>query len=151
MLFLLMQIGRGRYALETSRVVEILPLLATDEVAGAPRAIAGTFNYRGMFIPAIDMSELVLGRPAARRLSTRIVVVRRPPDSGSPEFVGLIAECATETMRCGEGAFTSDGVRGADADWFGPVANTSSGPLRRVNVDRLLSAAFSRSRSPEDA
>ena len=58
MLFLLFQIGKDRYALEASRVVEVVPLLALKELPQAPKGVAGLFNYRGALVPAVDLSEL---------------------------------------------------------------------------------------------
>ena len=61
--------------------------------------MAGLFNYRGAPVPVIDLSQLTLGRPAARRLSTRIVLVHYPDESGGTHLLGLIAERATQTVR----------------------------------------------------
>ena len=47
MLFLLFQLGKDRYALEASRVVEVVPLLALKQLPQAPKGVAGIFNYRG--------------------------------------------------------------------------------------------------------
>src|SRR5580692_2688337 len=81
-LFLLFQLGHDRYALEASRVLEVLPLLELKKLPGAPRGVAGIFNYRGRPVPAVDLSEMTLGRPASERLSTRIIVVNYPDETG---------------------------------------------------------------------
>jgi len=47
MLFLLFQLGQDRYALEASRVIEVLPLVSLKRIPQAPRGVAGLFNYRG--------------------------------------------------------------------------------------------------------
>jgi len=61
-------------------------------------------------IPAIDLSQLTLGRPAHARLNTRIVVVNYPDDSGHTHLLGLIAEKATETVRRESVDFLASGV-----------------------------------------
>jgi chemotaxis-related protein WspB len=68
MVFLLFQLGSGRYALEASRVVEVVPLLEMKPLPQAPRGVAGIFNYRGRPVPAVDLSALTLGQPASERL-----------------------------------------------------------------------------------
>src|SRR5512137_1614377 len=105
MLFLLFQLGEDRYALEASHVVEVVPLLALKQIPHAPRAVAGLFNYRGRPVPAVDLCELALRQPAARRFSTRIMIVNYPDASGGSHLLGLIVEHATGTLRKESGDF----------------------------------------------
>ena len=44
MLFLLFQLGKERYALPASRVVEVVPLLELKQLPQAPKGVAGIFN-----------------------------------------------------------------------------------------------------------
>src|SRR5262249_24703680 len=96
MLFLLFQLGTDRYALEASRVVEVVPLLEMKRLPSAPKGVAGLFNYRGHPVPAVDLRELSLGEPARERMSTPIIVVKCPGADGAEQLLGLIAEQATE-------------------------------------------------------
>ena len=75
MLYVLFQLGKDRYALEASRVVEIVPLLTMNPIPQAPKGVAGMIVYRGQAIPAVDLCELTIGQPARERLSTRIIIV----------------------------------------------------------------------------
>ena len=84
MLFLLFQLGRDRYALEASRVVEVVPLLELKRLPKAPPGVAGIFNYRGRPVPAIDLSEMTLGQPASERHSAKGLLVVRCADAGWP-------------------------------------------------------------------
>jgi chemotaxis-related protein WspB len=61
MLFLLFQLGSERYALDASRVVEVVPLLCLQRLPQAPPGVAGVFNYRGQPVPAVDLSQLTMG------------------------------------------------------------------------------------------
>ena len=99
MLFLLFELGKDRYALDVRQIAEVLPLVEVKQIPRAPQAISGLFNYRGALVPVIDLSQLTLGRPAARRLSTRIVLVHYPDESGQTHLLGLIAERATQAVR----------------------------------------------------
>ena len=67
MLFLLLEIGSDRYALEADRIVEVLPLVAMKGIPHAARGVAGAFDYHGTAVPVIDLSELALGRAAPSR------------------------------------------------------------------------------------
>jgi chemotaxis-related protein WspB len=122
MLFLQFRLGQDSFALAADAIVEIVPLTALQ----ATRAtLAGdgvtSFDYRGRFIPAVDLCLRELGRPAHARLSTRIVVVR----SGAGDLVGLIAEQATTMLRL-------------DPEDFAPFARGPDGLVQRVMLEDLL-------------
>src|SRR6266446_2034582 len=99
MLFVLFKLGNDRYALDAGRVVEIVPLVSLKQVPKAPKGLAGIFNYRGRPVPAVDLCDLALDRPASQRLSTRIIIVNCQTPDGASHLLGLIAEQATQTLR----------------------------------------------------
>src|ERR1700761_3960230 len=99
MLFILFQIGRDRYALPAGSIIEVLPLMNLKRVPCAPVGVAGVLNYRGVPVPVIDLNEMTLAKPAARRLSTRIILVKYPLDAEYPRALGLIAEHATNMIQ----------------------------------------------------
>ena len=138
MLFLLFQLGKSRYALEASRVIEVVPLLAIQQLPQAPRGVAGIFNYRGRAVPAVDLSELTLGQPASERFSTRIIIVNYPDDSGTIHLVGLIAEHATELLRKDPKDFVDPGVKLGAAPYLGPILMDGSSSIRLIYEQRLL-------------
>jgi chemotaxis-related protein WspB len=123
-------------------VAEVLPLVAITEVPHAPPAIAGIFNYRGAPVPVIDMSQLTRGRPASRRLSTRIVLVHYPHAAGQTRLLGLIAERATQTLRRDETAFVASGLTIEGASDSGLMATDARGLLQRLDVRTFLPASL---------
>ena len=139
MLFLLFQLGNDRYALEASRVVEVVPLLALKQLPQAPKGVAGIFNYRGSPVPAVDLCALTLNQPARERLSTRIIIVNLPDANGADHLVGLVAEHATEILRREPGDFVESGIRLGSAPYLGPVLMDPLGPIQWVHEQRLLS------------
>lgn len=141
MLFLLFELGQHRYALDTARVGEVLPLVDIRAIPRAPTAVAGVIDYRGAVVPVIDLSQLALGRAAARRLSTRIVLVQHADARGVERTVGLIVERATHTLRCDAEQFLAVDVNRAGAPYLGPIATLPSGLVQRVEVDELLTTA----------
>ena len=129
MLFLLFRIGDESYALAAEEIVEVLPLVGLKGIRRAPKGIAGSFDYRGEFVPVIDLCEIELGRPAQSLLSTRIIMTRYGHGVGTPRLVGLIAERAAETLRC------------EPAD-FAPFAPSAHGLAQRIELDALLTPAL---------
>jgi chemotaxis-related protein WspB len=140
MLFLKFQLGKDRYALDSSQIVEVLPLLDIKRIPRAPAGVAGAFDYRGKPVPVIDLSELALGRPSRLHMSTRIIVVRYPGANGTQHQLGLIAEKATETVRHDPSDFTDSGVVNDAASYLGPVATDPNGLVQWIDVTKLLPA-----------
>ncbi len=138
MLFLLFQLGQDRYAMETRHVAEVLPLVQISPMPRMPAAVAGVFNYRGTPVPVIDLSHMLLNRPAVRRFNTRIVVVHYPDESGALHLLGLIAERATETVRRDPGQFSAAGVTGEAARHLGPVALDADGFVQWIEPHQFL-------------
>jgi len=138
MLFLLFQLGGERYALEVSRVVEVLPLLSFKQFPHAPPGIAGIFNYRGRPVPALDLCELTHGRRARERLSTRIIVINYADARGGHHLLGLIAENATRTFRKNPEEFSQTGLNLRDAPYLGPVLLDDHGAIQWIREQQLL-------------
>src|SRR5438445_13799796 len=101
MLFLLFQLGKDRYALGASRVVEVAPLLALKRLPQAPKGVAGIFNYRGRPVPAGDLCEMAIRQPASERLSTRIIIVNYRHENGTDHLRSLVPRKATVMPRKG--------------------------------------------------
>jgi chemotaxis-related protein WspB len=141
MLFLLFELASDRYALDVDQIAEVLPLVRLKRIPQAPAAVAGVFNHHGSPVPVIDLSALMLGRPAESRLSTRLILVRYPDDRGEPRLLGLIAEHATATMRRAPGDFVASGVTDDDAPYLGPVATDARGVVQWVRPATLLPPA----------
>jgi chemotaxis-related protein WspB len=137
-LFLLFELDTQRYALDTARIHEVLPLVEIRAIPKAPPAVAGVIEYRGATLPVIDLSELALGRPAARRLSTRIVLVQHTAGDGSERPLGLILEKVTRTLRCEPGEFQPSGLSRAGAPYLGPLASSPAGLVQRLELSELL-------------
>jgi chemotaxis-related protein WspB len=138
MLFILFEIGRDRYALSARSIIEVLPLMNLKRVPCAPIGVAGVFNYRGAPVPVVDLNEMMLGEPAARRLSTRIILVIYPLDALHPRALGLIAEHATNMIQRSLQDFIETGVESDSARYLGRVTNDTGGLIQWIEVERLL-------------
>jgi chemotaxis-related protein WspB len=138
MLFLEFQIGAEAYVLDTAQIVEVLPLVSVKRIPQAPVGIAGLFNYRGRPVPAIDLSELTLGRAAQHRRSTRLILVRY-----GEHLLGLIAEQATTTLQREALDFTDSGIANDATPYLGPVAKDGARLIQLIEVRKLLPASVS--------
>jgi chemotaxis-related protein WspB len=150
MLFLLFQIGRDRYALNTAQVAIVLPLARCKKVPGAPEWVEGLLTYGEQSVPVLDISRLALGRPAAALLSTRLVLVHYTPPGQSAQLLGLIMEKATETLQCDPAAFTDSGLAHEAAPYLGPVMQHAQGLIQRIEVQDLLDASVQKLLFPSE-
>lgn len=138
-LFLLFRLGSERYALRATEVAEVLPRLPLKPIARAPQWVAGVFAYRGAVVPVIDLSALTFGQPAEARTSTRLVLVHYRPDEAQPaQWLGLILEQATDTLRCDPEDFQPYGLDNREAPYLGPVREDPQGLVQWVRVNDLL-------------
>jgi len=138
MVYLLIQIGADRYALETAGMIAVLPRLRLKQIPQAAAGIAGVFDYHGRPVPVVDLTAMALGRASEASLSTRLVVVRYRCPDGQHQLLGLLAEKATETARYENRDFQDPGVAADGAAYLGPVVHDARGIVQRVEVAQLL-------------
>ena len=72
MLFLVFELGKDRYAIEASQVVEVLHQVNFKQIPRAPAGVAGILDYHGAPVPLIDLSELALGRPSRKWMKPNV-------------------------------------------------------------------------------
>ena len=138
MLVLQFELGEERYAIDSRVVLEVLPLGRLRQWPSAPEGIAGLVDVDGSLVPVFDLATLRLGRPAERRLSTRLLVVTAPVQQKATQVIGLIAERATTTARCDADDFAWLSIDGEPADSLGPVATDEQGLLQLIDMQQLV-------------
>lgn len=138
MLFLLFQLGPDRYAIEAGRVTEVLPLVKLKSLPQSPAGVAGVFTYRGAPVPVLDLCELALERASKARRSTRLLIVNYTDMHGIERLLGLIAEHASETLRCDRGDFQDAGFKNDGTPYLGPVKEDPRGLIQWIKVEELL-------------
>ena len=99
MLMLLFHAGDNLYALDSSQVVEVIPMVVLRKIHHVPDYVAGVFNYRGTIVPVIDLCHLIQGTACRSRFSTRIIMVNYTAKDGGHRRLGLMAERVTETLK----------------------------------------------------
>ncbi|HEY6645442.1 chemotaxis protein CheW [Povalibacter sp.] len=142
-LFVEFQIANDGYLLAATQVVQVLPLVDIKRIPRAPAGVAGVINYHGESVPVVDLSELATGEPAARNLSTRLILVRYPDRTARERLLGVIAEKVTQTVRRESTDFVATGVASDAASYLGPVCTADGRLLQRVEVHKLLTADVS--------
>ena len=100
--YLSFHLGEELFAIEVSRVREILEFIRITPVPSAPEYLKGIINVRGSVVPVINL-HCKLGLPESERgIHSRIIVTELP--LGDENIVlGLIADSVNEVVDLREG------------------------------------------------
>ncbi len=110
-LHLLVEIAGRRGLLAAGRVSEVVRLVATVPLAGAPPHVLGAFLCRGTPVVAVDLASL-LGVAREPSLDAQIAIVPGDPT------VGLVVD-GIEGLVEGPQLFHGDATAGTPAPWRG--------------------------------
>ena len=150
MLMLLFYVNNDRYALETKRVVEVVPKVALKTLHHGPDLIAGLFNYRNRLVPVIDLCRLIQGTPCRPLFSSRIILVNyQIHNDDSPtgssfgsqpksHILGLMAERVTDTFRKQETQHFVPGMKVDTAPYLGEMITDGQGMIQCLQLDYIL-------------
>jgi chemotaxis-related protein WspB len=138
MLLLLFEIGNGRYALETSQIIEIVPLVNLKKIPTTPAYVAGLMNYRGKGIPVVDLCQLVDNASIEDAFSTRIIIVSYPIKNLGDRPLGLIANNVTETVRTKLSKPPPTGVFMDSSLYNGEETQGTTNMIQWFDVKRML-------------
>ncbi|MFZ5993579.1 MAG: chemotaxis protein CheW [Thermodesulfobacteriota bacterium] len=95
--YLTFVLGGENFALETSRVKEVLEYTTITRIPRMPEFLCGVINLRGNVVPVMDM-RLKLGMPSAERtVDTCIVIVEVNFDDESAT-IGCLVDSVKEVL-----------------------------------------------------
>lgn len=138
MLILQFQIGSSRFAVDSSRVIEVIPAVALRPVPHAPHYLKGLFHYRGKIVSVIDLAELMGGSSCQARLSTRIIIVKQA--ATKDQLIGLLAERVNDLVKTPKEAWVSPSTASTQSPYLGPVMKDQSGLIQLIDVDHVAPA-----------
>ncbi len=138
MLLLQFQAGTDRYGLDIEQVIEVSSLVSLRPIPHAPAEVAGTFNYRGILTPVVDLTALLTGTSSRPRMSSRIILVTYQGEDGRSHILGLLAEAVTEMIRCNKENLQQPVVSVSGAPYLGDMIFDDRGSLQVLDMERLL-------------
>ena len=138
------------YAIKSSDIVEIIPLVELQSLPQSAFFVSGVFDYRGELVPVIDLSSLICGKESAKRISTRIILVSIPDTEGVKQLTGVIAEKVTKTIDyTDEELKILAPMKQADA-FMGGVLNRVEGVVRFLEITKIPFIATVENRTEEE-
>ena len=129
-------VGGEPYAIESRRVVEVLPLVPARSLPQLPDYLLGLFTYRGSLVPLVELGRRLGVGPAVKRLSTRVIVVAL--EGG--HRLGLVAENVIVIRAVDEAATAVPPLELDAAPYLGRVLRLGGETVQLLDVDRLLPA-----------
>jgi chemotaxis-related protein WspB len=145
MQLLTFSIGGHPYAIESRRIVELLPLVAARPLPHMPPCVRGLFTYRGRLLPLVDLGLLLGAGTAPDLLSTRVIVVSLDHDAeaGIPvrqrgRQLGLVAEQVISIQSTDGTAAILPHLKLASAPYLGAVYRLGRVTIQVLDIDRLL-------------
>ncbi len=138
MLLLLFAVGEGSYAIDISLVEEVVPMMKLRDIPNTSDYVSGLFNYRGDFVPVIDLCQLMIGRGSKESLSTRIVIIDFIVDKDKKVYLGLMAESVTTTIDEADVSFTEASISVEDSQYLGEVGAHNKDIIQKIDINKLL-------------
>lgn len=131
-------VAQQTYAIESRRVIEVLPLVPARLIPHAPDYVRGIFTYRGRLVPLVDLAlRLAVGR-IQERLSTRVIVVEYAAPAREPQQLGLVAENVISVCSAEEADASLPSLEFHDAPFLGRILRIGGRTIQLLEVERLL-------------
>jgi len=131
------------YAIESRRVVEVLPLVPARPLPLAPDYVRGVFTYRGRFVPLVDLGLRLAAGPLHERLSTRVIVADLAPPGGEPRLLGIAAENVISICSTDEADSSFPSLEMPAAPFLGRILRIGGRTLQVISVEHILPADVS--------
>ena len=136
-------IGAEDYAIESRRVIEVLPLVAARPIPHMPDFLRGVFTHRGRLIPLVDLGWLLINQPLRETLSTRVIVVEF---SSGPEDrrirLGVAAENVVSLCSSSDAETSLPTLQTARAPYLGRLLRIGGRTVQVLDVEPLVPAAL---------
>jgi chemotaxis-related protein WspB len=136
-------IGAEDYAIESRRVIEVLPLVAARPIPHMPNFLRGVFTHRGRLIPLVDLGWLLINQPLRETLSTRVIVVEflsGPEDRRIR--LGVAAENVVSLCSSSEPETSLPTLQTTRAPYLGRLLRIGGRTVGVLDVEHLLPAAL---------
>ena len=138
--YLTFTLDEERYAVDISRVREVLEFTSVTRVPRTPEFMRGMINLRGNIVPVIDLRlKLCLGR-TERTVDTCVVITEVTID-GQPTVLGALADSVQEVIELDAASIAPPprmGTRVA-TDFIRGMARRDDHILVILDIDRVLS------------
>lgn len=137
--YLTFTLDHERYAVEISRVKEVLEFTTVSKVPRTPDFIRGMINLRGNIVPVIDL-RLKLGLSATAPTVDTCIVITEIVVDGAPTLLGALADSVQEVLELDPGTIVPPprmGTRIA-VDFLRGISRQEDEFLLVLDIDKVM-------------
>jgi chemotaxis-related protein WspB len=139
MQLLVFTVGAEDYAIESRRVIEVLPLVTARPIPRMPESIRGVFTHRGRLVPLVDLGRLLTDQPLRETLSTRVIVVEFSTGCDDQRVrLGVAAENVLSLCSSDETEASLPTIRSPAAPALGRLLRIGGRTIQVLDVEHLL-------------
>lgn len=131
------------FAIESRRVVEVLPLIPARPIPHTPDYVRGIFTYRGRLVPLVDLGLRFATGQLAERLSTRVIVVEATIAGQESQMLGLVAENVIAICSAEDAEASLPPLDFHQAPFLGKILRIGGRTIQVIQIEHLLPAAVS--------
>jgi purine-binding chemotaxis protein CheW len=138
--YLTFQLGREVFALEVSKVREVLDLSTITKIPRTPQFLRGVINLRGSVVPVVDL-RLSFGLDSAESTVNTCIIVVEVKLEGETIIVGALADAVEEVIDI-DSAHIQPPPRLGSAirtDFIQGMGKRDNGFLMILNIDQIFS------------
>ena len=139
MQLLVFTVGAEDYAIESRRVIEVLPLVTARPIPRMPEFVRGIFTHRGGLVPLVDLGRLLTDKPLRETLSTRLIVVEFSSGPDDQRIrLGVAAENVLSLCSSDETEASLPTIRSPGAPALGRLLRIHGRTIQVLDVEHLL-------------
>lgn len=138
MLYLIFKAGENQYALETARVLRVVPCVKLCPTLNAPAYIAGILNFQGAPVVVVDLVKLITHTPCRRLLSARIIITEHTRPDGKQILLGLLAEDITTLMKKDHSDLIENVLNTPEIKYLGRMFRDDEQLVQLVKVEEIV-------------
>ena len=138
--FLTFRLGEEDFALEISKVREVLDFTHITKVPRTPDFLRGVINLRGNVVPVIDLRQN-LGMDAIKRTSDTCIVIVELNINGDSLQVGALADSVSEVVDIDQSLIGPPPKLGSKlkTEFIKGMGKRESGFVIILDIDKVLS------------
>jgi chemotaxis signal transduction protein len=141
MLYLIFKAGEKQYALETTRVLRVVPCVKLRPAANAPACIAGLLNFHGRPVAVVDLGKLINQTPCQRLLGTRIIITEQARPKNEQLLLGLLAEDIATIMEKDNADLTENARGTPGTKYLGKMFRDNERLVQIVKAEEIAATA----------
>lgn len=148
MLYLIFKAGESEYALETSRVLRVVPCVKLRPAINAPAYLAGILNFQGTPVVVVDLGKLINRMPCRRFLSTRIIITEHARPDGKQILLGLLAEDLTTLIKKDHSDLMENVLSAPDIKYLGKMFKNDERFVQIVKAEEIVPGELEKMLTP---